>query len=92
MESIYSSSTHHTRVDGTLNLEVGVSRIPGHPGYQSDAVDTHLLNFENHPGRGIGCDLLGQREVDNRVLVDLVPLISRHAALPEGARHIDLLA
>ena len=37
MESIYSSSTHHTRVDGILNLEVGVSRIPGHPGYRSDA-------------------------------------------------------
>jgi hypothetical protein len=29
--------THHTRVDGTSNFEVGVSRMPGHPGYQSDA-------------------------------------------------------
>ena len=56
------------------------------------AVDAHLLNFESHPGRGIGCDLLGQREVDNRALVDLVPLIFRHAPLPEGARHIVLLA
>jgi hypothetical protein len=56
------------------------------------AVDAHLLNFESHPGRGIGCDLLGHREVDNRALVDLVPLIFLHAPLPEGARHIELLA
>ena len=42
------------------------------------AVDAHLLNFENHPGRGIGCDLLGQREVDNRALVDLAQLIFLH--------------
>ena len=56
------------------------------------AVDAHLLNFESHPGRGIGCDRLGQREVDNRALLDLVPPIFRHAALPEGARHIELFA
>ena len=37
MESIYSSLLELTRVDGILNLEVGVSRIPGHPGYRSDA-------------------------------------------------------
>jgi len=34
MESIYSSLLELTRVDGILNLEVGVSRIQGHPGYQ----------------------------------------------------------
>ena len=56
------------------------------------AVDAHLLHFESHPGRGIGCELVVQREVDNRVLVDLVLLIFRHAALPEEARHIELLA
>ena len=36
-------------------------------------------------------DLVGQREVDDCALVDLVALVWQHAALPEGARHIDLL-
>jgi hypothetical protein len=56
------------------------------------AVDAHLLHFESHPGRGIGSELVGQREVDDRALVELVALFCQHAALPEGARHIDLLA
>jgi hypothetical protein len=43
------------------------------------------------PGRGIGCELVGQREVDDCALVDLVTLVWQHVALPEGARHIDLL-
>ena len=43
------------------------------------------------PERGIGCELVGQREVDDCALVDLVALVRQHAALPEGARHIDLL-
>ena len=34
---------------------------------------------------------MGQREVDDCALVDLVTLVRQHAALPEGARHIDLL-
>jgi len=55
------------------------------------AVDAHLLHFESHPGRGIGSELVGQREVDDRALVDLFALFCQHAALPEGARHIDLL-
>ena len=55
------------------------------------AVDAHLLHFESLPGRGIGCELVGQREVDDCALVDLVALFCQHAALPEGARHIDLL-
>jgi hypothetical protein len=55
------------------------------------AVDAHLLHFERHPGRGIGSKLVGQREVDDRARVDLVTLFCQHAALPEGARHIDLL-
>jgi len=57
----------------------------------SRAVDTHLLHFESLPGRGIGCELVGQREVDDCALVDLVALLRQHVALPEGARHIDLL-
>ena len=34
---------------------------------------------------------MGQREVDNCALVHLVAIVWQHAALPEGARHIDLL-
>jgi hypothetical protein len=34
---------------------------------------------------------VGQREVDDRALVDLFTLFCQYAALPEGARHIDLL-
>ncbi len=34
---------------------------------------------------------MGQQEVDDCALVDLVALGWQHAALPEGARHIDLL-
>ena len=34
---------------------------------------------------------MGQREVDDCALADLVALVRQHAALPEGARHIDLL-
>jgi hypothetical protein len=37
-------------------------------------------------------ELVGQREVDDRALVERVALFCHHAALPEGARHIDLLA
>ena len=55
------------------------------------AVVDHLLHFESIPGRGLGCGLVGQREVDDCALVDLVTLVWQHAALPEGARHIDLL-
>ena len=55
------------------------------------AVDAHLLHFESLSGRGIGCELVGHREVDDCALVDLVELVRQHAALPEGARHIDLL-
>jgi hypothetical protein len=35
---------------------------------------------------------VGQREVDDRALGERVALFCQHAALPEGARHIDLLA
>jgi hypothetical protein len=54
-------------------------------------VDAHLLHFESHPGRGIWCELVDQREVDDCAHADLVTLVWQHAALPEGARHIDLL-
>jgi hypothetical protein len=52
-------------------------------------VDAHLLHFESLPGTG--CELVGQREVDDCALVDLVVLVRQHAAFPEEARHIDLL-
>ena len=55
------------------------------------AVCAHLLHFGSLPERGIGCELVGQREVDDCALVDLVALVRQHVALPEGARHIDLL-
>ena len=55
------------------------------------AVDAHLLHFESLPGRGIGCELVVQREVDDCSLVDLVALVCQHVALTEGSRHIDLL-
>ena len=35
---------------------------------------------------------MGQGEVDDCALVDLVGLVWQHVPLPEGARHIDLLA
>jgi len=56
------------------------------------AVDAHVLHFESHPGRGIGSELVGQREVDDRALVEPVALFCQHAALPEGTSHINLLA
>jgi hypothetical protein len=55
------------------------------------SVDAHFVHFESHPGRGIGSELVGQQEVDDRALVERVALFCQHAALPERARHIDLL-
>jgi hypothetical protein len=56
------------------------------------AVDAHLLHEKSLPGRHLGSELVCQREVEDRALVDGVSLFYRHAALPEGARRIDLLA
>jgi hypothetical protein len=55
------------------------------------AVNAHLLHFESHPGRGIWSELVGQREVDDRALVERVAFFCQHATLPEGAR-LNLLA
>ena len=44
-----------------------------------------------YPGRGIRCELVVHREVDDCALVDLVVIVWQHKPLPEGDRHIDLL-
>ena len=75
----------------TAKGEQGIAQEPVSPVVAARGVNAHLLHFESLPVRRIGCELVGQREVDDCALVDLVALVCQHAVLPAGARHIDLL-